>query len=87
VLDSIDGLAPEHGRRRTPATYARILKHIAPHRVIVHCTVTRQIVDRPGYVAGFCGFWSERPDSRKICSAFTRRRRMTARPSSARSRA
>src|SRR5688572_2169270 len=31
VCVSIDGLQPEHDERRTPATYQRILKHIAGH--------------------------------------------------------
>jgi organic radical activating enzyme len=66
LVVSIDGLAPEHDRRRTPATYDRILKHIAPHRIIVHCTVTRQMLERPGYLADFCRFWSDRPEVRKI---------------------
>jgi len=55
---SIDGLAPEHDRRRAPATYDRILRHIAGHRIRVHCTVTRQMLARPGYLADFCRFWS-----------------------------
>ena len=42
IVVSIDGLQPEHDARRTPATYDRILKHIAGHRIVVHCTVTRQ---------------------------------------------
>ena len=63
---SIDGLAPEHDRRRSPATYDRILKHIAPHRINVHCTVTRQMLARPGYLADFSRFWSDRPEVRKI---------------------
>lgn len=42
VVVSIDGLPPEHDVRRAPATYDRILKHIAGHQVTVHCTVTRQ---------------------------------------------
>ncbi|MGH9356846.1 MAG: radical SAM protein, partial [Terriglobia bacterium] len=37
---SIDGLQPDHDRRRQPATYARILEHIAGHCVVVHCTIT-----------------------------------------------
>ena len=45
---SIDGLQPEHDVRRTPATYDRILKHIVGHQIVVHCTVTRQQVSRPG---------------------------------------
>ncbi len=66
LVVSIDGLAPEHDRRRTPATYDRIMKHIAPHRVTVHCTVTRQMLVRPGYLVDFCRFWSDRPEVRKI---------------------
>ena len=52
--------------RRAPATYDRILKHIAGHRIIVHCTVTRQMLARPGYLDDFCRFWSDRPEVRKI---------------------
>lgn len=63
---SIDGLQPEHDVRRAPATYDRILKHIAGHRITVHCTVTRQQVNRPGYLEEFLRFWSERPETRKI---------------------
>jgi MoaA/NifB/PqqE/SkfB family radical SAM enzyme len=63
---SIDGLQPEHDARRTPATYDRILKHILGHRIIVHCTVTRQQVNRPGYLEEFLRFWSEREEVRKV---------------------
>jgi MoaA/NifB/PqqE/SkfB family radical SAM enzyme len=63
---SIDGLQPEHDRRRTPATYDRILKHIAGHRITVHCTVTRQQINRPGYLEEFLRFWSDKPETRKI---------------------
>ncbi|MGO8792174.1 MAG: radical SAM protein [Terriglobia bacterium] len=63
---SIDGLQPEHDRRRTPATYDRILKHIAGHRINVHCTITRQQVQRQGYLEEFATFWSQRPEVRKI---------------------
>ena len=66
LVVSIDGLAPEHDRRRAPATYERILKHIAGQTVTVHCTVTRQMLERPGYLAEFSRFWSERPEIRKI---------------------
>jgi MoaA/NifB/PqqE/SkfB family radical SAM enzyme len=66
IAVSIDGLQPEHDARRTPATYERILKHIAGHQITVHCTVTRQQVVRPGYLEEFLRFWSERPEVRKI---------------------
>ena len=63
---SVDGLPAEHDRRRTPATYDRILKHIAGQSVIVHCTITRQMAAREGYLHEFAGFWSRRPEVRKI---------------------
>jgi organic radical activating enzyme len=63
---SIDGLQPEHDRRRAPATYDRILRHIVGHRVIVHCTITRQQLTRPGYLQEFAAFWSGQPEVRKI---------------------
>jgi MoaA/NifB/PqqE/SkfB family radical SAM enzyme len=66
IAVSIDGLQPEHDARRTPATYERILKHIAGLQITVHCTVTRQQVTRPGYLEEFLRFWSERPEVRKI---------------------
>jgi MoaA/NifB/PqqE/SkfB family radical SAM enzyme len=66
IVVSIDGLQPEHDVRRTPATYDRILKHIVGHRITVHCTVTRQQINRPGYLEEFLRFWSEREETRKI---------------------
>jgi MoaA/NifB/PqqE/SkfB family radical SAM enzyme len=63
---SIDGLQPEHDVRRAPATYDRILKHIAGHRIVVHCTITRQLVQRPNYLYDFANFWSKRQEVRKI---------------------
>src|SRR5262245_41089507 len=63
---SIDGLQPEHDVRRTPATYDRILKHIVGHSITVHCTVTRQQVNRDGYIDEFLQFWSARPEVEKI---------------------
>jgi MoaA/NifB/PqqE/SkfB family radical SAM enzyme len=63
---SIDGLQPEHDKRRAPATYERILSNIAGHLVIVHCTITRQLIQRPNYLRDFARFWSERPEIRKI---------------------
>ena len=50
IVVSIDGLQPEHDARRTPATYDRILKHIGGHDITVHCTITRQQVNRDGYL-------------------------------------
>ena len=66
IVVSIDGLQPEHDARRTPATYDRILKHIAGHQITVHCTVTRQQVNRPGYLEEFVRLWSARSEVEKI---------------------
>jgi sulfatase maturation enzyme AslB (radical SAM superfamily) len=66
LVVSIDGLQPEHDARRTPATYDRILKHIAGHQITVHCTITRQQVNRAGYLDEFLAFWSARPETKKI---------------------
>jgi MoaA/NifB/PqqE/SkfB family radical SAM enzyme len=70
VVVSVDGLRPEHDERRKPATYERILKHIEGHRVVVHCTVTSQMMKRDGYVEEFVDFWSARSETRGIEVSF-----------------
>jgi MoaA/NifB/PqqE/SkfB family radical SAM enzyme len=66
VVVSIDGLPPEHDVRRAPATYERILKNIAGRRITVHCTVTGQMMKRPGYLREFLEFWTPRPEISKV---------------------
>jgi MoaA/NifB/PqqE/SkfB family radical SAM enzyme len=66
IVVSIDGLQPEHDERRKPATYDRILKHIAGHQITVHCTVTRQQVQRDGYLEQFVHYWAANPHTRQI---------------------
>ena len=66
IVVSIDGLQPEHDARRTPATYTRILKHIEGHQITVHCTITRQQVQREGYIEEFVELWSKNPNVRQI---------------------
>jgi len=66
LVVSIDGLQPEHDVRRTPATYDRILNHIVGQQITVHCTVTRQQVQRDGYLEQFVQFWSDNPHTRQI---------------------
>src|SRR5437899_4106444 len=66
IVVSIDGLQPEHDVRRAPATYDRILKHIEGHKITVHCTATRQLTMRPGYLDEFLAFWSLRTEVEKI---------------------
>jgi sulfatase maturation enzyme AslB (radical SAM superfamily) len=75
IAVSIDGLQPEHDARRKPATYDRILKNIAGHQVTVHCTITGQMMKRPGYLAEFVDFWSAQESVKRIwMSMFTPQR-------------
>src|SRR5688572_22785557 len=53
LVVSIDGLPAEHDVRRKPATYDKILKNIVGHTITVHCTITRQMTERPGYLKEF----------------------------------
>lgn len=66
VVVSIDGLQPEHDVRRAPATYERIIKNIAGQKITIHCTVTGQMMKRPGYLKDFLEFWSARPEINKV---------------------
>jgi MoaA/NifB/PqqE/SkfB family radical SAM enzyme len=66
IVVSVDGLQPEHDARRAPATYDRILKHITGHQIVVHCTITRQQINRPGYLDEFLRLWSGQQETRKI---------------------
>ena len=66
VVVSIDGLQAEHDVRRTPATYDRILKNIAGQKITIHCTVTGQMMKRPGYLREFLNFWHPQDEIRKV---------------------
>ena len=66
VVVSIDGLQPEHDKRRAPATYERILKNIAGQKVTIHSTITAQMMKRPGYLEEFLKFWTPRPEINKV---------------------
>jgi sulfatase maturation enzyme AslB (radical SAM superfamily) len=70
IAVSIDGLQPEHDVRRTPATYDRILKNIAGQNVTIHCTVTGQMMKRPGYLREFLEFWTPRPEIARVWFSF-----------------
>ena len=70
VVVSIDGLQPEHDVRRAPATYDRIIRNIANQNVTVHCTVTGQMMKRPGYLKDFLEFWTPRPEIRRVWFSF-----------------
>ena len=70
VVVSIDGLQQEHDIRRAPATYDRIIRNIANQNVTVHCTVTGQMMKRPGYLKDFLEFWTPRPEIRRVWFSF-----------------
>ncbi len=78
VVVSVDGLQPEHDARRKPATYERILQNIKEARVTIHCTITSQTAERPGYLNEFLRFWTSRPEVAKVWfSIFTPQRGAT----------
>jgi MoaA/NifB/PqqE/SkfB family radical SAM enzyme len=80
VVVSIDGLPAEHDARRKPATYERILTNIRDARVTIHCTITSQILERPGYLDEFLAFWSGQPQIEQVWfSIFTPQRGATDR--------
>ncbi|HYR91618.1 MAG TPA: radical SAM protein [Terriglobia bacterium] len=72
IAVSVDGLPPEHDVRRKPATYERIIRNIDGHSITIHCTVTRQMTQRPGYLREFLDFWTSRKEVEKVwVSLFT----------------
>ncbi len=82
LVVSIDGLQPEHDARRFPATYERILKNIAAHQVIVHCTITRRMPEQERISGAICPLLVGSPRKRaRSGSAYTRRRRAIVRKS------
>lgn len=66
MVVSIDGLQPEHDARRKPATYDKILRNIVGHQITVHCTITSQIAQRPGYLEEFLAFWSAKQEVKRV---------------------
>src|SRR5438045_4877709 len=66
IVVSIDGLQPEHDRRRAPATYERILRNIQGQKITIHSTVTGQMMKRPGYLNEFLEFWTPKQEIKKV---------------------
>jgi MoaA/NifB/PqqE/SkfB family radical SAM enzyme len=66
VVVSIDGLREEHDVRRTPATYDRIQKNIVGQNITIHCTITGQMMKRPGYLRDFLAYWTPRPEIYRV---------------------
>jgi len=72
LVVSIDGLQPDHDKRRAPATYERILQNIIGQLITVHCTITHQMTLRENYLQEFIEFWSSKNEVKKIwMSIFT----------------
>jgi sulfatase maturation enzyme AslB (radical SAM superfamily) len=72
VAVSVDGLPEHHDVRRKPATYERILQNIAGREVNIHWTITRPMMQRPGYLEEYLAFWNARPEVNRIwISTFT----------------
>jgi MoaA/NifB/PqqE/SkfB family radical SAM enzyme len=66
VAVSIDGLPEHHDIRRKPATYELILKNLVGREVNIHWTITRPMLQRPGYLKEYVEFWSARPEVNRI---------------------
>ena len=66
VAVSIDGLQADHDKRRAPATYDRILQNVAGRRVDISWVITRQQLEREGYLEEYLAFWTARPEIDRI---------------------
>ena len=66
VAVSVDGLPEHHNVRRAPATYDRLLAHIAGRRVNIHWTITAPMLERDGYMEEYARFWSARNEVHRI---------------------
>lgn len=66
VAVSVDGLPEHHDVRRKPATYERILKHIAEREVNIHWVITGPMLQRAGYFEEYVSFWSARSEVSRI---------------------
>jgi sulfatase maturation enzyme AslB (radical SAM superfamily) len=62
VAVSIDGLRPEHDKRRSPATYDRILKNIEGRKADISWVVTNPMLQRADYLDEYLAFWTVRPE-------------------------
>lgn len=66
VAVSVDGLPEHHDIRRAPATYEKILANIRGSAVNIHGTITRPMLQRPGYIEKYISFWEARPEVVRI---------------------
>ncbi|MGA2420207.1 MAG: radical SAM protein [Candidatus Acidiferrum sp.] len=66
VAISIDGLPEHHDIRRKPATYEKILSQLPGREVNIHWTITRQMLQRPGYLEEYVKFWNAREEVNRL---------------------
>jgi sulfatase maturation enzyme AslB (radical SAM superfamily) len=66
VAVSIDGLPEHHDIRRKPATYEKILTNLQGREVNIHWTITRQMLQRAGYLEEYVKFWNARPEVNRL---------------------
>jgi MoaA/NifB/PqqE/SkfB family radical SAM enzyme len=66
IAVSVDGLQPEHDRRRAPATYDRILKNIEGRKIDISWVITNPMLQRRGYLDRYLAFWTARPEIDRI---------------------
>jgi MoaA/NifB/PqqE/SkfB family radical SAM enzyme len=66
IAVSIDGLQPEHDRRRAPATYEEILGNIQGRRMDISWVITNPMLQRDGYLDEYLSFWTSRPEVGRI---------------------
>src|SRR6202451_282529 len=66
VTLSVDAFPEHHDIRRKPATYERILKNIEGRKVNIHWVITRQMLERAGYLEEYVAFWSAREEVDRI---------------------
>ncbi len=66
VTVSIDGLQPEHDKRRYPATYHRILSNLQGRIADISWVITNPMMARRGYLDEYLAFWTARPEIERI---------------------
>jgi len=66
IAVSIDGLQPDHDKRRRPATYEKILENIKGRKVDISWVVTGPMMRREGYLDEYLDFWTSRPEIDRV---------------------
>jgi MoaA/NifB/PqqE/SkfB family radical SAM enzyme len=66
IAVSIDGLQPEHDKRRYPATYERILQNLEGRKADISWVITNPMMARAGYLEEYLAFWTSRSEIGRI---------------------